>query len=113
MGIEIINNRIYFNDDNKAFANALIDATNSYAYIELLKVVPEYRQQHLASKLMRILLSYIKNMSIQQIELNPIPLDTTGLKLNELISFYSKLGFIKSVNQSEYRPNLMSLTYKI
>lgn len=109
MGIEIINNRIYFNDDNKAFANALIDVKNNYAYIELLKVVPNHRHKHLASRLMRMLLAYIRNMSINQIELNPVPLDTTGLKLNELICFYSKLGFVKSANKDDFKPNLMSL----
>ncbi len=109
MSIEIINNRIYFNDNNKAFANIRINESTKYAYIELLKVVPEHRHKHLASSIMIKILSYIKNTAIKHIELNPLPLDTSGLKLHELIAFYTKLGFKKSRNKNEQKPNLMSL----
>lgn len=109
MSIKIINNRIYFNDDNKAFVNARIDSVNSYAYIELLKVVPRHRNKHLASRIMIKVLSYIKNQAIKRIELNPLPLDSSGLTLPQLIEFYTKLGFKKSVNKKDNKSNLMLL----
>jgi GNAT superfamily N-acetyltransferase len=97
MKIEVKNNnRIYFNDKNKAFANITIDGDK--VNLELLKVIPAHRAMGLAKELMYKIMQYIRYtlFKAKQITLNPLPLDSSGLTLDELILFYTKFGFKRS-----------------
>jgi ribosomal protein S18 acetylase RimI-like enzyme len=103
MKIEVKNNnRIYFSDKDIAFANITIDGDR--VNLELLKVTQSYRQMGFAKELMHKIMQYIRYalFKIRHITLNPLPLDNSGLTLEELIIFYQKFGFERSyVNHRE------------
>lgn len=104
MKIEVKNNnRIYFNDKDKAFANITIEGDS--VNLELLKVIPSHRELGLAKDLMYKVMQYIKYalFKAKKVTLNPLPLDSTGLSLDELIIFYKKFGFERSyLHQREF-----------
>ncbi|MEA3354734.1 MAG: GNAT family N-acetyltransferase [Campylobacterota bacterium] len=103
------NNRIYFNDNNKAFANISIDHTNNRVKLELIKVIPDYRNRKIATNLMSNILQYIsRNLyDINTIILNPLPLDGNGLSHEKLITFYRKFGFTMLLHGNRNSPYLM------
>ena len=107
MKVDTTKNRIYFNDDNIALGNITIDVNT--ATLELIKVVPQHRGRKLARNLLSKIIEYIKNnfKNINKITLQPLPLDSTGLSLNDLIAFYKKFKFNKSTNTSRYNPNML------
>ena len=107
MKVDTTKNRIYFNDDNIALGNITIDVNT--ATLELIKVVPQHRGKKLARKLLTKIIEYIKNnfKNINKITLQPLPLDSTGLSLNDLIAFYKKFKFNKSTNTSRSNPNML------
>lgn len=110
MIINSMKNRIYFNNDNKAYAN--ISIKKHTIIIELIKVLPEYRNKHLATNLMKDILAYIKQIlkDIKRVILSPLPLDTDGLKLNALMKFYQNFGFKQSKYHDIYAPYKMIKT---
>lgn len=107
MKITLEKNKIYFNDADKAFANITINDT--LVYLELIKVDVKFRGRSLATELMIKILEYIKTnyKDITHIALNPTPLDSNGLNLEQLIIFYEKFGFKKVKICDLYYPNLM------
>lgn len=106
MKIEKIENRIYFNYKERSFGNITI--LDNCATIELIKVSPGFRGAKLASKILLQIISYIRGYlkSISKIVLTPLPLDTGGLSLEQLVGFYEKYGFQKSY-MDRYNKNLM------
>jgi len=100
-------NRIYFDYKDISYAN--INIKDTFVKIELIKTQPKHRGQKFASKILNYIINYIKInfKDISKVILSPLPLDTNGLKLNELISFYTKYNFIKSNNCSRSEPYLM------
>ncbi len=109
MKTTIEKNRIFFSEGNKAFANITVNERNKSVYFELLKVVPKYRNCHLATKLMIKILTFIKEKGYHSISLSPLPLDLSGPNLEELILFYKKFGFDLSENRNTTYPYLMSI----
>ena len=100
------NNRIYFNYDEKSFANVSID--NGFAKIELIKTLPKFRNKKLASKLLNKIINYLlKEKKFKHLYANPLPLNHEGLNLEQLIMFYEKHGFIKVKDKSKHEPYLM------
>ena len=102
------NNRIYFNDEDKSFINITTNSKTNSAFIDLVKVVPEYRNNKLATNLMNKVLNYIKSKGFNIVSLNPLPLDQDGLNLNQLIKFYKKFDFLQSAKKDISYPYLMS-----
>lgn len=101
-----INNRIYFNYDEKSFANVSIN--NAFAKIELIKTLPKFRNKKLASKLLSEIINYLKKEEdFKYLYANPLPLNHEGLNLKQLINFYKKHGFIEADNKTKYEPYLM------
>lgn len=111
MTTKIKNNRIFFNEEDKAYANLTLIGDKDLAHLELIKVEPKYRRMHLATHMMEKLLSYIDKRGYTNIELNPLPLDLTGMNLNQLIGFYKKFGFKLSNSKSRSTPYLMKRVY--
>lgn len=106
MTIKKENNRIYFNYDNKCFAN--ISIKEDTLELQLIETLPQFRRFQIATKLMINILHYIKEQNyFKVIYLNPLPLDRFGLNLNQLIHFYSKFGFSFSELKDIHKPNLM------
>ena len=107
MRVDTNNNRVYFNDNNIALGNITIDVDT--ATIELIKVLPQYRGKKLARNLLTKIIEHIKInfKNIDKITLQPLPLDSTGLRLNDLIAFYKKFQFNKSINTSRCNPNML------
>jgi len=101
-------NKIYFNDNNISFANVTIDYKTNIVFLELLKVVPEYRNSNLAKNILTKIIAYIKSIGYKLINLNPLPLDRNGLNLDQLIDFYKKFNFISSSNYDRAYPYMMS-----
>lgn len=99
-------NRVYFNYDDKSFAN--ISIKEDTVRLELIKTLPQFRKFHIATKLMLQILQYIKEQKLYKIiYLNPLPLDRLGLDLEQLIVFYSKFGFKSSPLKDQHCPYLM------
>ena len=107
MKITKINNRIYFNDNECAFANITLHEKEHLAYFELIKVKKEFRHQGKASILFEKVLLYVKENGFKIIELNPFPLERGALNIDELIEFYTKHGFMKSPKMDRAKPYLM------
>jgi len=106
MKIEEKENRVFFNYDDKSFANISINKES--LKLELLETLPKFRHQHNATKLMKIILNYIiKRHKEKKIYLNPLPLDRWGLKLEKLVAFYAKFGFKSSSKKERHCPFLM------
>lgn len=107
MKVLIDKNRIYFNENDKAFAN--ISIKKKVLTLELIKVPNKFRKKHLASKLMKDVLLFIKNnlSDKRKLILNPLPLDSTGLKLDALICFYKNFGFKNSKSHTLSDPYKM------
>ena len=95
MNVNRIDNKIFFNDEEKAFANITIGKYS--VKIELLKVEQAYRGMKLASNLLSKIISFIKTniLHVKEIVLSPLPLEKSGLNIDELISFYERYSFIK------------------
>lgn len=108
---EIKNNKIFFNEEDKAFANLTFDKNNKSIHLELIKVVPKYRRMHLATLLMKELLLYVDRSGYTYVDLNPLPLDKQGMNLKQLMVFYEKFGFKLSENNPKYSPYLMNRIY--
>ncbi|HIP12638.1 MAG TPA: N-acetyltransferase, partial [Arcobacter sp.] len=62
MKIKEKNNKIYFNHEDKSFANITINKINKSVYLELIKVLPEFRNNHLASIMMKEVIIYLKKL---------------------------------------------------
>ncbi len=101
-------NKIYFNNDDKSFANVTINTKKNSVFLELIKVLPTYRKNHLASRMLSTVMKYIKNLGYKIINLNPLPLDMNGLNLTELINFYQKYNFKSAIIQDRAYPYMMS-----
>lgn len=108
MKIEKRTNKIFFNNQNRAYGNITIE--NDTATIELIKVLPEFRGKNLAASLLEYIIFYTKKnlRNIRKIELTPLPIDTNGLKINQLVKFYERHGFRKSYSTDRFNTNLMS-----
>jgi GNAT superfamily N-acetyltransferase len=108
MKIDTRNNRIFFNDLDKAYGNISIE--NNIATIELIKVNQNFRGLNLAAKLLQYIISYVKKYfkNINKIELTPLPIDTNGLKIDQLISFYERYGFRRVYSSGTYNTYLMN-----
>ncbi|NQY21894.1 MAG: GNAT family N-acetyltransferase [Campylobacteraceae bacterium] len=109
MEIKKANNRTYFNIENIAYANISFLEEYGIVCLELLKVEIEHRQKGFGSYLFDEVISYIKASGYKRVELNPLPLDSNGLNLNELISFYKRHGFEMSLNKRLESPYLMEM----
>lgn len=109
MEIKKIKNRTYFNMENIAYANISFQEEYEIVCLELLKVELEHRQKGFGSTLFDQVILYIKASGYKRIELNPLPLDSNGLNLNELISFYKRHGFRDSLNKRLESPYLMEM----
>jgi hypothetical protein len=107
MKVDTTNNRIYFNENNIAQGNVTIGVDT--AILELIKVVPKHRGKKLAKSLLTKIIKHIKCnfKNIDKITLQPLPLDSTGLSLKDLIAFYKKFKFNKSTNTSRSNPHML------
>ena len=106
MKIKKVNDRIYFNYNNKSFANVSIKGNN--IKLELLETLPKFRNSHFASNLMQDIINYLKSLdTYKMIYLNPLPLDRFGLELEDLIKFYKKFNFYESSKKDIHCPFLM------
>lgn len=106
MEIKEENNRIYFNYDDKSYANISIE--DNKICLELIKTSPKFRHCGFAKRLLAEILKYIKlRFKSFRIYLDPLPLDTNGLNINQLISFYNKFGFKESKQRDIHHPYLM------
>lgn len=92
MKIKVKENKIYF-DDGKVFGN--IKVKEKSVNIELIKVLPPYRHKRLATSFVEYVLRYINSniKNANRITLTPLPLDSDGLNIEQLISFYENFGF--------------------
>ncbi len=108
MDIKQKNSKIYFNDDNKSFTNITINKKTNSAFIELIKVLPKYRNNKLATKLLRKVIEYLKVLGYKLISLNPLPIERDGLNLNQLIVFYRNFNFVSSSRYNRTYPYLMN-----
>ena len=105
------NNRLYFNRKDIAFGNLTIH--NDTIKLELIKVLPEYRGHHLASRLLKEIIDYVKNHCEQtKIILSPLPIASSGmtdkhLTLQQLIDFYKRYDFKESNEKTKEEPYLM------
>lgn len=99
-------NRVYFNYDDKAYAN--ISIHKKTIRLELIKTLPKFRKCGYATRLFIEVLKYIRaKFKSYALYLNPLPLDPNGLKLQQLINFYKKFGFRQSSKCDKYEPYLM------
>ena len=100
-------NRIYF--DYQDISSANINIKDGFVKIELIKTNLQYRGQKFASKILNYIIDYIKInfKNIKKVILSPLPLDIHGLKINDLISFYTRYKFVKSDVYCISEPHLM------
>lgn len=106
MEIKYDNNRVYFNYFDKSYANITMKEKN--VCLELLKTLPRFRNQSYATKLLQKVMDYIlKRKEFTHIYLNPLPLESDGLNLEQLIGFYKKHGFKSSDKRDIHMPYLM------
>jgi len=110
--MEIINkkNKVFFNLDDKAFGNITINFDN--IIIELIKVAPEHRNNGLGTYIFTSILNFIKSnfKNIKYIKLTPLPLDSFGLNIDQLIAFYTKYRF-KNINYLEKNNPYLMVRY--
>ncbi|NVJ53504.1 MAG: hypothetical protein HWD90_07395 [Campylobacteraceae bacterium] len=98
--------KILFNNNDISFGNLSIN--NDVLTLEIIKTLPAFRNQKYATKTLKGILEYIsKEIKYKKIYLNPLPLDSNGLKLEKLITFYKKFGFTNSSNADISYPYLM------
>ncbi|MEA3353315.1 MAG: GNAT family N-acetyltransferase [Campylobacterota bacterium] len=109
MKIEIKNNKIYCNYFGKAYAN--ITNNRFYATIEIIKVDPQFRGKKIATALLSSIIKYIRQniKNIKMIVLSPLPLDSNGLKIEQLVNFYKRYNFSPINNPPIHSPYMMSL----
>ncbi len=106
MDIVIENNRFYFNYLDKSFANLSIK--NNSMKLELIKTVPAFRNMGLATNLLTEIIAFLKReKKCKFLFVNPLPLESSGLKFDSLIKFYIKYGFKKSNKADMHEPYLM------
>lgn len=106
MVIKQFKNETFF--QNK-YCHGKITCVDLVMEISMMQVEPEYRSQGYAKKFMVYIINYIKAVhpNTKQIVLSPLPLDTHGLNLKSLISFYKKFGFIDSNTHPQDMPYMM------
>ncbi|RXJ89134.1 hypothetical protein CRV01_10990 [Arcobacter sp. CECT 8983] len=98
--------KILFNNNDISFGNLSIN--NDTLTLEIIKTQPAFRNQKYGTNTLKGILKYIsKELKYKKIYLNPLPLDSDGLKLEKLITFYKKFGFIKSNRADISYPYLM------
>lgn len=112
MHIEKKDNRIHFKYSDKAYAIVALDKNNSTVTLDTIRVFEPFRNRGIATNVMKNILIYIATFfkSIKKIVLNPLPLDTNGLNIQQLINFYKKFGFDSLKNYDRATPYLMSKT---
>lgn len=110
MFIEKKNNKITFKYLDKAYAHIHIDEKKSEIFIDVIRVLQPFRNNGIATMILKEILTYVTFFlqSIKKISLSPLPLDTTGLNLEELINFYKKFGFSLCSSKDISTPYLMS-----
>lgn len=98
--------KILFNNNDISFGNLSIN--NDVLTLEIIKTLPAFRNQKYGTKTLKGILEYIsKEIKYKKIYLNPLPLDSNGLRLEGLIIFYEKFGFKKSSKANISYPYLM------
>lgn len=98
--------KILFNNNDISFGNLSIN--NDVLTLEIIKTLPAFRNQKYGTKTLKGILKYVSlELKYKKIYLNPLPLDSDGLKLENLIVFYRKFGFKKSNKADISSPYLM------
>jgi len=98
--------RIFFNNNDISTGNLSIK--NDTLTLEIIKTIPSCRNSNYATSTLTNVLKYIKNQNkYKTMYLNPLPIDSNGLNLEKLISFYKKFGFRKSSKSDLSHPFLM------
>jgi GNAT superfamily N-acetyltransferase len=103
------NNKITFNDNNIALAHISLTHKDSAVFLELIKVDEKCRRRKCATILMYKILTYLKENGYKKIALSPLPLESHGITLEELINFYTHFGFKKSQTKNRAYPYLMDM----
>ncbi|WP_417332050.1 hypothetical protein [Halarcobacter sp.] len=101
--------KMLFNNNDISFGNVSIK--NDTLTLEIIKTQPAFRNLKYGTETLKGILKYISKQSkYKKIYLNPLPLDSNGLNLEKLISFYKKFGFKKSSKADISYPFLMEKT---
>lgn len=103
MKLKKIDNLIHIKDDNEKSYLKLQILDDTSLRLEIIRVVYEYRNQKLATKLLSRTLEYIPKLGYKSIILKVFPVehDDKALKYDDLLNFYSKFGFI-IINDIKY-----------
>lgn len=110
MIIERKDSRIFFKYKDKAYASIGLDTTNEKVTIDIIKVLPSFRKNGIATMIIKKILEYVSLFltKVKTIVLSPLPLDSDGLNLEQLINFYKKFGFNPCPTTDISTPYLMS-----
>jgi len=103
----------YFSDDmpEEDYDDIFID--DQFVRINHIKINPEARRKGLGKELMRRGINKIKRLGLDMIYLNASPTDSSGLPLNELVSFYESFGFKTLINQGNNVQMILDLNQGI
>lgn len=106
------NNRIHFKYLDKAYAIIAVDEAKSTITLDIIKVLEPFRNSGIATKVLKEVFTYISSFfkTIRKFVLNPLPLDTKGLNLEQLIRFYKNFGFTLLEKNDKSTPYLMGRT---
>lgn len=106
--VSVKNNKIYF-ENNISLGTITINFDGT-SEISLVKVKHEYRGKGYGKQLFHYMMRYLKenHPHISKIILSPLPVAILeGLNLEQLIKFYSKFHFKRTINPPSHAPYMM------
>jgi len=98
-----------FEDEMDEDSYLEIFPNDSFAKIETLEILDEYKGLGYAKHLMTEAIAYIKNKGEKVIYLNASPMGFKGLNIDNLVNFYKTFGFKTIVDK--YRNNKEMVKY--